>query len=283
MMPVSVVVTRYREPNEVFHALLRALSSQKNAHIQAVILDQVDDRSTEELCKKLSNDNVRFEYSFFEARNLSHARTEGFRRARYDKILITDSDGVPAENWAYEMSNALNDPRVAIVGSRIFPKWLRKPNILTRSNIVIDQYSLLNLGDKELENAKAIGVSFGLDRGKIKEETYMDEKISRRNGLLLSGDETDLWTRVLKKGLISKYIPSTFVYHQISKERCRVQWTLKRLFYAGVTRRQCGGFPRPTHKRNFYDFLFAPIILPVYFAGYIGQKILFRLKRINQQ
>ncbi len=283
MMPVSVVVTRYREPNEVFHALLHALSSQKNTHIQAVILDQMDDRPTEELCKKLSTDNVRFEYSFFEARNLSHARTEGFRRARYDKILITDSDGVPAENWAYEMSNALNDPRVAIVGSRIFPKWLGKPNVLTKSNIAVDQYSLLDLGDKEIENAKAIGVSFGLDRGKAREETYMDERISRRDGLLLSGDETDLWARVLKKGFISKYIPSTFVYHQISGERCKTRWILKRLFYAGISRRQIGGFPKPTHRRNIYDFLFAPIILPAYFAGYLSQKILFRLKRINQQ
>jgi GT2 family glycosyltransferase len=254
--------------------LLYALSRQKNAGCEVIMLDQIQDAETKALCTQLSNENIKFIYDLFKANGLSDARNEGIKRACCTKILFTDADGIPAENWAEEMSKALSEPNVAIVGSKILPIWLGKPNILTKSTIMLDQYSVLDMGDDKIDYTKAIGVSFGLDMNKLREEGYFDKKYGRRNGILISGEETELCARIKKKGFRIRYIPGTFVYHQISKERCRFRWALKRLYYAGYSRSCRGGLPNPNNsKRNIYDFILAPIIAPVYLAGYLNQSL----------
>jgi GT2 family glycosyltransferase len=203
--------------------------------------------------------------------------------AKYNKVLLLDGDGIPAENWGQEMTKVLDEPQVAIVGSKIIPRWLGKPNFLTKSSVVLEQYAMHDLGSKDKYCKKAIGVSYGFDKEKLVGMEYFDEKLSRRRGILLCGAETDLCDRVIKAGLKIKYIASTYAEHQVSKERCELKYALKRVFYAGVTRRYRGGLPSPNQKKkNIYDFLYGPIIAAAYLGGYASQKIVFEKHQIHK-
>ena len=63
------------------------------------------------------------------------------------------------------------------------------------------------------------------------------------------------------------------VWHQVLPERIRYRWVLRRLFYAGVGRAAMGGTPSPSHPLCLWDWLWMPVVLPVYAVGYLAGKI----------
>jgi hypothetical protein len=64
------------------------------------------------------------------------------------------------------------------------------------------------------------------------------------------------------------YNGRSVIEHQILPARIGYPWLLRRLFYCGVNRYLVGGAPGSTHFMGLWDCLFAPLVVPVYLAGY---------------
>lgn len=263
---VTLTVTRLGEPDEMLRETLAALAAQAGVSGEILLIEQ-DPGS------RLSADafsNERWQCRIIQRRlpGLSAARNLSLAEARHDRVLFCDADAVARPGWAAAMGAALADPGAAVVGSRIVPRWTRRPPLLARSRVVRDQFSLFDLGSERRDVPRVVGAGFGLDRSKHPAEMRFDEALGRREGRLFGGEESDLCARVAAAGGRVVYVGAAVIDHVIQPERHRTSWIMKRLFYAGLGRSQAGGTPSPSQKPGLWDWLLLPAILPPYALGW---------------
>ncbi len=272
-MEVSITLTRYREPNWLVWETLESLARQQGVRAEVLFLDQMQDNETEAHICELLSDDIAFEYIRIEERGLSYARNLAIERARNDILLFIDADAIADQGWAKELATPLARPGVAVAGGKIVPKWHGRPILLARSRLVMEQYSILDLGAGVREVARVVGANFGINRDVAGEEANFDEAYGRREGRLFSGEDSDLCRRVRRHGRKVVYTGAALVHHQILLDRLSYPWIMKRIYYAGLLRAMQGGIPNPTHKTNLWDYLVLPAILPAYALGYLRGRI----------
>ncbi|WP_298302074.1 glycosyltransferase family A protein [uncultured Erythrobacter sp.] len=264
-------MTRYAESDELLARSLSAAAAQQGIVGEILFVDQrVDNPFDENLVEQ---GNIPLRVIFDACGSLSAARNIALQEARFDHILYLDADALPQPDWAQKMSHALDQEEVAIVGGRIMPGWEHTPPFFTRANVVLDQYSMLDLGDKDGEATKIVGASFGVDRAKIPSHIQFDPVLGRRDGRLFGGEESAFFNEVRATGLGARYVGTTYVTHLVARERLRLGWILERMFYAGYGRSSQGGAPAPSRRPNAMDWVVAPIMLPPYVLGWLWRKL----------
>lgn len=265
----TAALTRYDEPDELVLQALGHLAAQEGVRLRILLLDQADASAEFEMeCARLSSPDIQIQRVEIPARSLSFARNAAIERTLSDLLLFIDVDAFAAPDWAFFLIDSLSRPDVAVAGSRILPVWLKKPFWLTRSAIVLDQYSVLDLGDETKSVDRVVGAGFGVDLARLGRTMRFDENLGRRDGLLFGGEETDFCRRNRARGETVIYDGRSVVYHQISPERMTFRWLTRRMYYAGIGRCRAGGRPNPSRRLNVWDFLALPVILPSYALGY---------------
>ncbi len=268
---ITLTLTRYDESDWLIDEALTSLAKQSDVQAEVLVLDQAPSRSTSERCAALSSDMIAFKYREIPKRSLSFARNEAIRLAQHDHLLFMDTDAVAGPDWARTLSAALSESDVAVVGSRIHPRWLGAPLLICRSRLVMDQYSIYDLGLGRQEVDRVVGAGFGIDRRCLGPEAYFDCNLGRAGGNLAVGEETDLCDRARKRGLRVLYEGSASVIHQVLPERLNYRWLWRRFYFAGINRARSGGQPRPSVPLGFWDYITLPIVLPVYLLGYLRE------------
>lgn len=264
---VTIAMTRYGESDELLARSLSAAAAQEGITGEILFVDQRVDAPFDE--GLLEEGNIPLRVIADACGSLSAARNIALKEAGFDHILYLDADALPQPDWALRMSGALAQGSVAIVGGRIVPGWEYTPPFFTRANVVLDQYSMLDLGEEDGPATKIVGASFGVDRSKIPAHIKFDPELGRRDGRLFGGEESAFFAQVRAAGLEARYVGTTYVTHLVARERLRWAWILERMFYAGYGRSSQGGAPAPSRRLNAMDWLVAPIMLPPYVAGWL--------------
>jgi len=273
---LTICLTRYNEPNWLVWQTLESLSNQRYVRADVLFLDQTHDKEIEERLENLNNENIRFKRIRIPEKSLSFARNYAIKNSSNNYLLFIDSDAIAEENWAFQLSNSLSSNDVAIVGGKVLPMWHKRPLAITSAKIVLEQYSIFDIGETELKILKVVGANFGLNKKLLCNQAYFDEKLGRQKGILLGGEETDLCDRASSLGLSIRYNGKAIIHHQILPERISYKWIFRRIYYGGLGRALKKGLPKPTHKMGIWDFVIIPIILPWYAAGYLHGRILGR-------
>lgn len=270
---VTITLTRFNEPDWLLDEALTSLAKQSGVCAEVLVLDQTPSDAIAARCAELQSSMVRFRYETIPARGLSFARNQAIEKATHDVVLYIDADAVAEPRWARSLQDALVMDDVGLAGARIVPKWHRAPLLIARSLMVQDQYSILDLGSATRSVHRVVGAGFGLHRRRLKGDAYFDERLGRRAGTLLGGEESDLSRRVIARGLTILYVGKAVVHHQILRERIRYRWIMRRLYYAGFGRAVLGGAPNPSKPMATWDYLVLPVVLPVYAAGFLRGKL----------
>jgi len=272
---VTITLTRYAEPNWLFLETLTSLSQQANISAHVLVLDQQDNEEVRSFCVNNSSSVIVLDYHVIPAKSLSFARNEAIRMCQTVLLLYIDTDAVADPNWAYELFVTMRQNKAAIAGGKIIPKWHKKPGLLQRSQVVLDQYSMLDLGDDTINVKKVIGANFAINKAKLAKLAYFDEGLGRQNGKLLGGEETKLCTDAREKGLSVIYVGKAAVYHQVMPERVNFKWISKRMYYGGYSRALRGGKPEPSNGGGLagWDYVALIFLLPFYASGFIRAKM----------
>ena len=284
---ISVVVSTYDDPMNFVRQCVDSILPQKNVG-EIIIVDSSKKDEIRTFCKYLGNDKIN--YVHVPPRGLSDARNKGVEIAKNDIVAFTDSDCIIDENWAYNIcisfglfNNSFTDSLVysptkdvAIVGGKVLPKWLSKPNkILLNSVIAQGFYSLFDMGEELKEVEQIFGGNFAIDKNLITGKLFSTD-VGRKKGNLLGGEESMLCMHTRDIGLKIIYNPKIVVWHQIPEERSKSSWMWKRLYYGGINRASVGGKPTPrvvNSPYNICDAVFLMIFITPYIYGFIKTRL----------
>ncbi|WP_338518273.1 glycosyltransferase family 2 protein [Alteromonas gracilis] len=273
---VSITLTRYAEPNWLFLETLESLSQQKNIRAHVFVLDQQNNEEIRTFCQQHSSDSIYLDYQVIPAKSLSYARNEAICQCQTDLLFYIDTDAVAEPNWAQQLYVEMSKTQAAIAGGKIVPKWHKPPGLLQKSRFVLDQYSMLNLGETTFKVKKVIGANFAINKALLGDLAHFDEELGRQNGKLLGGEETQLCSDANDKGLDVIYVGSAAVQHQVMPERVSFKWISKRIYYGGYSRALRGGKPEPSNgggKFDGWDYFALLLLMPFYVWGYLQAKM----------
>ena len=260
-------MTRYREPDSLVRQVIASAVGQIGVTGEVLFLEQKSDSDISS--DEWPSENWTVRQVPCPEKGLSFARNLAIQTAQHDFVLFLDADALAEPEWALGLCTALSNPTVAVAGGRIEPMWTGSEPLFVRSQVVRDQYSLLDLGPGTMDVSRVVGASMGLRRDVCADEMYFDVGLDRRDGRLFSGGDSDLCLRVAKAGGRIVYVGQAIVRHVIPAERERLAWISKRLFYAGHSRATLGGTPSPSRPPTVADWLLLPLILPPYAAGWL--------------
>jgi glycosyltransferase involved in cell wall biosynthesis len=276
MPDATITLTRYAEPNWLFLETLVSIREQVNSVLQVLVLDQQDDTNIKDFCFQYSTPIVQFIYIVIPAKSLSYARNEAIHLCTTELLFYIDTDAVAEPNWAIELITAMNANNAAIAGGKIIPKWHKSPGFLQRSDLILEQYSMLDLGDEVVYVKKVIGASFAINLKLLASLAHFDEELGRQNGKLLGGEETQMCADAIQQNLMVIYVGAAVVHHQVMPERVAFSWIAKRMYYGGYSRALRGGKPEPNNAANKFtqwDYMALTLLLPFYITGFVSAKL----------
>ena len=273
MTEVTITLTRYGEPDEQVSRAIRHALDQEGVSGEVLFIEQKVDQPLNETDFEMGN--LQFRMIARKLGGLSDARNLALDEARYPLVLYLDADAMAQPDWARRLASVLQgDDKVAIAGSRILPGWPAKPPVWARARVVADQYSMLDLGKETRPWHRVVGAAFGLNMDKLGHAMRFDPTLGRREGKLFSGEESEFCARAARQGAEIRYVGAAMVTHEVSQERTRLRWIMRRLYYAGLGRAAVGGAPSPSRRPGLADWLTLPLTLPPYALGWAKAKLL---------
>lgn len=274
---IGVVINTYDDHIELFERCINSLLVQDTIK-EIIVVDSSKNSFIKDVCAKKGG-KMRYYYTL--PKGVSEAKNEGVLLSNYDIVAFTDTDCIVDKNWAENLYKSFSD-NVAIVGGRILPKWLAKPNkIFLNSAIAQGFFSFFDMGDHLKEVEIIFGGGFAINKSLIKGQIFLPNLRTKRN--LICGEETSLCKKVRNDKLKVIYNPSVIVWHQIPKERTSYRWMWRRMYDGGISRMIEGGRPTPRNvdaPYNMYDAIFLLIFIIPYIYGLFEG---LRLSRLRSQ
>lgn len=270
---MTISVTRHDEPDTLLLGALNCLASQQGVLAAVLVFDQCSSIEIEQYCTNRPDGDVHFLYFSMQPCGISRARNQALQFCRTDLLLFTEPDARPDTNWAHYLSETLAGG-AAVAGGRILPEWEGRPPIVAGSGLVMDMYSLLDLGDSRRASEKVVGCNFGINIANLGARyAYFDENLGRTPGTLMGGEEVDLCLRAANAGLPVMYDGRALVIHLIAKERSGYHWLARRIYSAGKSRAMKGGRPRTSNPLGIHwrTALAFPLYL-IYVLGFLSYK-----------
>jgi GT2 family glycosyltransferase len=180
-------------------------------------------------------------YVFESKQGLSCARNKGIREAKGDFAAFLDDDVIVEKNWLVELVKCIETRDPDCIGGKVLPRWGAKKPFWLTENICM-KLGLLDYGDKPFqiidESTPVVGANFAVRRQIFQDEGYRFEtRLGRMGKKLFSGEEIDLFLKLLKNKRAIWYCPSFCVYHDITGEKLKISYFLKWSYYHG---KSCG-------------------------------------------
>ncbi len=278
---MSVVICTYDDPVELFERCINSLLIQSTIK-ELIIIDSSKNSSIKSSIKDFCTRHEKMRYYYTPPRGVSEAKNEGASLSKYNIVGFTDSDCIAHEKWAENLLASFSE-NVAVVGGKIYPKWLSEPNkIFLSSTIAQGFYSFFDMGDQLKEVEMIFGGGFAINKNLINGQIFSLNLRKKEN--LICGEETTLCKRIREDKLKVIYNPSVIIWHQIPKERTNFGWLAKRLYYGGISRILSGSMPTPkvvNRPYNFYDALFLIIFITPYMCGLFSGSFMLLKEKLS--
>ena len=168
---------------------------------------------------------------------LSVARNRGVEETDAPVVAFIDDDAVAEKGWVLAHRRAYRDG-VAAVGGRIELRWPdRRPRWLPAP--FESYYSRLDLGDEragfEGTGRHPFGTNMSMRREVLVQLGGFPLELGRRGADLLSGEEEEIFARIVTRGERIVYEPGAAVIHRVEPERVSRRWLLRRAYAQGRT------------------------------------------------
>lgn len=250
MTPASVsVVVCTRSRADVLAACLGALREQSldDGRLEVVVVDNGSSDATPALLAQWQRRRSHHVAVSEPVAGLSRARNRGMQVAGGDVVAFCDDDALAAPAWAAAHLDAHAAPGIGAAGGPVvltFPDG--RPAWAGRA--LEHWWSALDLGDERAPFPPPhgpYGTNLSVRRSVTLELGGFDVDLGRVGPSLLSSEEADLSARLWAAGHTIVWEPGAVVVHQVTAERLRRRWVLRRGMAQGRTNaRRLARLPR---------------------------------------
>jgi glucosyl-dolichyl phosphate glucuronosyltransferase len=177
----------------------------------------------------------------------SLARNRAFDESRADFILFIDDDAIAEPDWAAEMLAAIQTRSLDAACGMVLPRWLQEPpEWLGRSLwvklAVHDQNKIEGGAPQDAEIlANYFSANMGIRRSAIDRFGRFREDLGVVGGNPISGEDTELYARIIAGGGRMGFARRAIVHHMIPPERMNPAYLLRKSFAYGIGSAITGG------------------------------------------
>lgn len=220
----SIVVCTYNRAASLGDTLraLRALEVPPAVSWEVVVVDNNSKDDTRAVVEDATKGFPRLRYFFQPLQGLSHARNMGIEAARGDLLLFTDDDVLPEPDWLVRIVDGMRAHQADAGGGYIAPifevpppVWLteRFYGFLAVRSERTDDYRI------EFASQAPFGANMAVKRAVFDRVGLFDVTRGRSGKVLASGEDGELFERILAAGLSAWFIGNARVHHKVEAFR----------------------------------------------------------------
>lgn len=224
MMDASVIVCTYNRATSLKETLA-ALKSQRTSPGRAwevVVVDNNSHDTTRQVVMAAQSDWPLIRYEFEGEQGLSHARNHGIQASRGQIFLFTDDDVLPERDWLEATLGGLDKYGADACGGYISPLWETPPPAwLTERFHGFLAVRTDREDDYLIESASQapFGANMAFRREVFDRVGSFDTTRGRKGNVLASGEDGELFERILEAGLRVVFLGSSRVHHKVEAFR----------------------------------------------------------------
>jgi glycosyltransferase involved in cell wall biosynthesis len=181
----------------------------------------------------------------------SYARNRAVKEACGDYLLFIDDDAIAEPRWPIELIAALDQRELDAVCGMVLPRWTITPPRWMGPSVYIKLavHNETALTDAPLAQLETIHNYFSANVGFRRRafELFGDfrEELGVVAGNPMSGEDTELFERIMRSGGRMGFAPAARVHHLIPAERMTRAYLRRKSYAFGIGSAIAGG---PTHN-----------------------------------
>jgi glycosyltransferase involved in cell wall biosynthesis len=223
-MDTSIIVCTYNRA-ESLRDTLRALRTQQVAPFrewEVVIVDNNSKDHTREVVEEFQRSWPLLRYEIEREQGLSHARNHGVAAARGSVLLFTDDDVLPEADWLESTVAGLDKYSADACGGYIGPIWEKQPpKWLTERFYGFLAIRMERSDDYPITQSSQppFGANMAMKKAVIEQVGPFDSNRGRKGKVLASGEDSEMFERILAAGLKVVFLGQSRVHHKIEAFR----------------------------------------------------------------
>lgn len=223
-MDASIIVCTYNRAESLKDTLnaLAALKSAPGRSWEVLVVDNNSRDHTREVVETTQRDWPRLRYLFEPAQGLSHARNRGISESSGAVLLFTDDDVLPEPNWLEITLEGMEKYKADACGGYIAPIWETPPppwlterfyGFLAVRTDRSDDYPILSASQAPF------GANMTIKKSVFEQVGLFDTSRGRKGNVLASGEDGELFERILETGFKAVFLGRSRVHHKVESFR----------------------------------------------------------------
>lgn len=223
-MDASIVVCTYNRADSLQETLeaLGRLEVPSGLEHEIIVVDNNSRDHTRQVVETIQARLPFVRYEFEGQQGLSHARNRGIQSASGKTILFTDDDVLPEPDWLTETLDGMERHQADACGGFIAPifetpapHWLtdRFYGFLAVRNDRSDDYPI------ETASQAPFGANMAFRRSVFERVGLFDTSRGRKGNVLASGEDGEMFERILGAGLKAVFLGRSRVHHKVESYR----------------------------------------------------------------
>jgi len=223
-LDASIVVCTYNRAASLTETLyaLKALKDDSVDGWEVIVVDNNSSDDTRKVVEDLASSWPRLTYAFEPEQGLSHARNHGIRIARGEVILFTDDDVLPEPDWMEKTLEGMRHHGADACGGYVAPIWeTEPPEWLTERFHGFLAIRADRTDDYRITDPRQapFGANMAVMKKVFDDVGLFDTERGRKGKVLASGEDGELFERILAAGHPVWFLGSAKVHHKVEAFR----------------------------------------------------------------
>ncbi len=267
-MDASIIVCTYNRAESLRATLssLRAQRAEAGLQWEVIVVDNNSRDHTPAVVEDSERGWPGLRYEFEGQQGLSHARNHGIACAKGEIILFTDDDVLPEPGWLQTTLSGMAKHGADACGGYIAPIWETPPpawlterfyGFLAVRTERTDDYPILT------PSQAPFGANMAFRRSVFDRVGLFDTSRGRKGNVLASGEDGEMFERILGAGLKAVFLGQSRVHHKVESFRLTKRYFRRWRFQTSRNIAQSRGLAGERRLFNIPLFVFPQFLRAV--------------------
>lgn len=222
-MHASIIVCTYNRAESLAHTLscLRKQRLRTDVDWEVIVVDNNSNDATRTTVEAAMPGFPQLRYEFEGRQGLSHARNHGIALAKGDIALFTDDDVCAEPDWVQIILDSMAEHACDACGGYIAPVWEKQPPAWLTERFYGFLAIKTDTVERQITSASdtPFGANMAFRRELFARHGAFDVTRGRMGNVLASGEDGELFERILNGGGKVMYFPRARVHHRVEAFR----------------------------------------------------------------